>query len=401
MLLYRKYMEQMKTENMESGAVPSINEIFRERNQEFVEDAAERLHTSKSVEVNGMNIDYRRVFIPEARNAAIDANKQAAERFKQVAGGQLEVLLSERDRKYMTTEQASVEAKKYQSRAERLESDNVFPVLYLQGFGSGWEGNSELPFSAACEGRDAIVMSLPGYGNSDNPQSEYYKGKTDFAQEAEVVEKFLQQIGVGKVHLVGHSMGAEIIAELAKKSPELAASVTLLNPPPISHKETGVVGKTKSAIVTAVRFGLGGAAAQKSYKEGMKRDREVDYQKPLQEKIQATSPFSISRIMQRISEVLRLVQGERIKKFLEETTVPVQYISGSRDMVYPPGEMKNSGDKATESQVQKLSQIHDGNRIAEITIVKGGHHNMTQSMDEIIAAQSNHFQDEVEDEIFK
>ncbi len=105
------------------------------------------------------------------------------------------------------------------------------PVLLLPGFGSGWEGIAELGFSLVCEGRKVFMLSLPGYGNSDNPPAEYYK-TADFENEAEVVNSFLKQLDLRnkKIHLIGHSMGSQVLALLVKKHPEKIASLVLLNP---------------------------------------------------------------------------------------------------------------------------------------------------------------------------
>ncbi|MFA7319577.1 MAG: hypothetical protein WC022_03220 [Parcubacteria group bacterium] len=77
---------------------------------------------------------------------------------------------------------------------ESQENKNGDAVVVLPGFGSGWEGISELGFSLACEGRKVIMPSLPGYGNSDNPSEGYYK-TNNFNNEAEVISQLLESIG--------------------------------------------------------------------------------------------------------------------------------------------------------------------------------------------------------------
>jgi pimeloyl-ACP methyl ester carboxylesterase len=102
----------------------SINQIFENR-KDFILEVGEQLEreTKAEVEINGekLNVDYRVISVESLENKSGDA------------------------------------------------------VVLLPGFGSGWEGISELGFSLACEGRKVIMPSLPGYGNSDNPTEDYYK----------------------------------------------------------------------------------------------------------------------------------------------------------------------------------------------------------------------------------
>lgn len=98
------------------------------------------------------------------------------------------------------------------------------PVLFVHGFGGdalGWM----MVQNDLAQIADTIALDLPGHGASDKAVT----GGSLRAQ-ADVVAQFIGALDVGKVHLVGHSMGGGICIALALARPELVASLTLLAP---------------------------------------------------------------------------------------------------------------------------------------------------------------------------
>jgi pyruvate dehydrogenase E2 component (dihydrolipoamide acetyltransferase) len=103
------------------------------------------------------------------------------------------------------------------------EGDGV-PVVLVHGFGgdlNSWMFNQP----ALTDGRRAIAFDLPGHGGSGKDV-----GAGDGAMFADVVGGVLTALGVERAHLVGHSMGGAIVAMVATRWPERAASVTLIAP---------------------------------------------------------------------------------------------------------------------------------------------------------------------------
>ncbi|MFC1622960.1 alpha/beta fold hydrolase [Patescibacteria group bacterium] len=266
---------------------------------------------------------------------------------------------------------------------ESLENKDGDVVVLLPGFGSGWEGISELGFSLACEGRRVIMPSLPGYGNSENPSKEYYS-KDDFDNEAEVINQLIEKLVEkgDKVHLIGHSMASEVLASFAQNYPDKVSSLVPLNP-------SGV--EDEKALPLGVRFAASGMASAAKYNIRLYFSGEKDYQKGLKEFIPKTkSPFSKDRIMQRLSEANRLMTGKLLRK-IEKTSCPVIYISGEFDVVHPSGEEGESG-----SQLQKIIEaVGDATRLEKSVMAKL-HHNTTIAPDEITAANIDHYMNKAE-----
>ena len=97
-------------------------------------------------------------------------------------------------------------------------------VVLVHGFGG--DKNSWLFVQQPlAEDRAVTALDLPGHGASDKDVGD---GSLDTL--AGVVTGFLDAAGIGRAHLVGHSLGGAVIAAAAKAAPDKVASLTLLAP---------------------------------------------------------------------------------------------------------------------------------------------------------------------------
>jgi pimeloyl-ACP methyl ester carboxylesterase len=261
---------------------------------------------------------------------------------------------------------------------EEKENRNGDPVVLLPGFGSGWEGIAELGFSLACEGRKVILLSLPGYGNSSDPSQEYYKND-HFDHESQVVQQVIGRILQGKkAHVIGHSMGSEVMASVAEAYPENVSSLTLLNP--------AGVNKEENPVKLATTFLASGAHATMEYNARMFFAREKDYESGLYAHIdRPKSPFDKERIGQRLAEAEKLTHGHLVEK-LNNISVPITYISGEFDTVYPSGTIDDES-----SQLHRIVQSVQDNSKIEKSVMARLRHNTTLAPDEITAANIDHY----------
>jgi len=335
---FEKDYDDENTENTDLNKNASVSEIFEKERQKYIAEVGEQLESPKSaeIEVGGekLNVDYRVIAI------------------------------------------------------ESLENKDADPVLVLPGFGSGWEGISELCFSLAGEGRRVITFSLPGYGNSDTP-SDNYNEKTDFSNEAEAVNQLIEklkesgEIGDKKVHLAGHSMAGSILSEFASKNPEKSSSLTFLDSAGINEQE--------DMIPMAMKFFASGAHTTMEYKARLALSGGKDYEQEIHEHIPKTkSPFGVNRLKQRLSEARKLSSGKVVEN-LKETDVPVIFMNGALDIVFPPGDKNDEN-----SQLAKvINAVNDEAKI-DTSILTGLRHNTTISADEITAANMEHYFEEAE-----
>ncbi|WP_289535376.1 alpha/beta hydrolase [Pseudomonas sp. SO81] len=115
-------------------------------------------------------------------------------------------------------------------------------LLMLHGFG----GNRDtwLRFSRQFTERyHVIALDLPGFGQSSKPDVSY-----DVASQVERLHAVIQTLGLGKLHLIGNSMGGHIAALYSARHGDQVLSLALLN-------NAGVTTPTKSEMYLRVQRG--------------------------------------------------------------------------------------------------------------------------------------------------
>jgi pimeloyl-ACP methyl ester carboxylesterase len=101
-----------------------------------------------------------------------------------------------------------------------------------------------------------LIPDLPGWGES----TQHWLSSYDVAAQATRLAAFLESMGVGRVHLVGSSMGGNIAARLAIERPDLIRTLTLMAPlgvqaPEPSEAERELLGGRNPMIVeTTAQF---------------------------------------------------------------------------------------------------------------------------------------------------
>lgn len=108
-------------------------------------------------------------------------------------------------------------------RYARKGSAEGTPVLLIHGFGGDLD-NWLFNIDALAEKAPVIALDLPGHGQSDITLP-----NASVQALAGFVERFLTALGISKAHLVGHSMGGAIAAQIALSEAARVASLTLID----------------------------------------------------------------------------------------------------------------------------------------------------------------------------
>ncbi len=95
------------------------------------------------------------------------------------------------------------------------------PLLLLHGIGGSWRSWQTILDDLALE-RDVIAVDLPGFG--DTPPLE---GPVTIGTLADAVTAFLREHGLLGIDVVGSSMGARLVLELARRGGVVGAVVSL------------------------------------------------------------------------------------------------------------------------------------------------------------------------------
>lgn len=98
------------------------------------------------------------------------------------------------------------------------------PIVLVHGVGT--TSHYYRPLLEALAGRvPAVAVELPGIGGSSSDRI-----PTDVAGQADVVAAWLRATAIRPAAVVGNSMGAQTVVELARRHPELASRPVLIGP---------------------------------------------------------------------------------------------------------------------------------------------------------------------------
>jgi 2-hydroxy-6-oxonona-2,4-dienedioate hydrolase len=111
----------------------------------------------------------------------------------------------------------------------RFSSDAVtlapmLPVVLVHGLSVS--SAYLLPTMRALAGRVPFYApDLPGFGKSEKPAH-----VLDVPELADALGAWMDALGLGRAHLLGHSLGAQIVVDLASRQPSRVASLILAGP---------------------------------------------------------------------------------------------------------------------------------------------------------------------------
>ena len=117
-----------------------------------------------------------------------------------------------------------VEAGGRRLRHLRIGPDEGEAIVLLHGFGADmttWMFNQ----AALAEDRPVYALDLPGHGGSEKDLDD-----GSVAALAAVVRDYMDAVGLGSAHLVGHSLGGAIAAAVALDAPDRVTALTLIAP---------------------------------------------------------------------------------------------------------------------------------------------------------------------------
>jgi pimeloyl-ACP methyl ester carboxylesterase len=247
------------------------------------------------------------------------------------------------------------------------------PIIPLTGWGSGWEGIAPLAFSLACEGHMVFPVSLPGYGDSENPPRGYYGRNNFILLAAYTIADLLERLDIEEAVVIGHSMGAEIMTKLANALPHVVKKLVLLNPSGIDRygffSRFGLIW----------RFCKSGMALRNEYQKLLNASAEEDYIQPMIDWCsRQNNPFGWGRLNQRWAEFLSICEGMLLES-IRYVSVPTAFISGELDTVFPAW--------ASERVLRDAATLAPS---FESSILAGVGHNPTLYHSEITAAAIAH-----------
>jgi pyruvate dehydrogenase E2 component (dihydrolipoamide acetyltransferase) len=197
------------------------------------------------------------------------------------------------------------------------------PVVLVHGFGGDLNTWMFVQPALAEVGR-IVAFDLPGHGGSTKEVGD--GGPETFADAVDAIESAL---GIGRAHLVGHSMGGAVAALAALRHPERAASLTLIAPAGLGPEVDGDfidgfirVGRRREAAEVLGRLVHDPALVGRAMVEDVLRYKRLDGVSQALSAI-AAAWFASGR------------QQLDLTKQLLQLSVPVQVIWGRDDQILP------------------------------------------------------------------
>lgn len=121
------------------------------------------------------------------------------------------------------------------------------PLLLVHGLGSSVGNWAPIIPALTAAGREVIALDLPGFG--DSPP---LNGEVSIASLTDAVEGFIDEHQLGDVDLVGSSMGARMVLEMARRGH--GGAVVALDPGGFwTDTQVKVFGTTVGASIALVR----------------------------------------------------------------------------------------------------------------------------------------------------
>ena len=188
-----------------------------------------------------------------------------------------------------------------------LREPGDVPVLVLHGWGAHLEAIE--PIVAALEGETRVIaLDLPGAGESDPPPEPW-----DADDYMRFVLRFLDELGVERVHVVGHSNGGRVGICMAAEHPDRIGRLLLCDaaglPPRRGMKYKAKVGVAKAGKV-AGRMGTPGQRLQERLRAKVASTDYLNATEAMRGTFRRLIAMDLSDRLPRVSCTTLLVWGE-------------------------------------------------------------------------------------------
>ncbi|PRP67859.1 alpha/beta fold hydrolase [Nonlabens agnitus] len=231
-------------------------------------------------------------------------------------------------------------------------------ILFLHGFlGSSDQWSRMVEHYK--ESYQILLLELPGHG--DNSCEKKYT-LDDLAQE---IHQVLLQYAVDEIHFVGHSMGGYVGCAFAKAYPSKLLSLTLINSC-ATNDSTSRVEQRDRSLTLIQKYPQ--AFTKMAISNLFTTTERENYKAEIESMKQQAARISMASIS---NALIAMRDRPSFLPVLEDTSIPLQYIYGSRDEIIPPATI--------EVEIEKLKAINYE--------LESGHMSLVTHPNEIIKLQ--------------
>jgi 3-oxoadipate enol-lactonase len=213
------------------------------------------------------------------------------------------------------------------------------PVVMIHGLGG--TTNTFTPILAAFARHKRVRLDLPGSGRSSR-----VGGPLSIELFCDCIFKCMKHLGIGKAHVVAHSMGTIVAAHLAAAEPDAVASLALFGPllaPPDQAR-------------TAIR-----ARAAKAREGDMQPIADALLQSAISNETKARRPTAVAFVRESLMRqdpdgYARTCEALADAQAADTSAIacPTLLVTGEEDAVAPPQSVRMMGQKIAGSRVEVL-----------------------------------------------
>ncbi|MCU1407255.1 MAG: acoC [Glaciihabitans sp.] len=249
----------------------------------------------------------------------------------------------------------------------------AMPVLLVHGIGRSLGDWSEQHRLLSARHR-VYSLDLAGFGHSE-PLAERHT----LTSLADFTDRFLDVMGVGRVHLVGNSLGGAIAMQLAVGDPQRVASLVLVN--------SAGFGRTVTPAIRVMAIKpLGRVLLRPSARGARQLERSLFYdasfatEERVQEKVELAGRPHNARVFIEVAESLGTFRGvspgwrRSLLERLREVNVPTYVMWGDRDLILPAQHLEAARSVMPQAQSHlfentgHMPQIERAEEFAELVL---------------------------------
>ena len=242
----------------------------------------------------------------------------------------------------------------YRRAGKSAGGSETAPIVLVHGFGGDlntWLFNQ----TDLAETHAVYALDLPGHGRSGKDV-----GAGDLATLSGALGAFLDALGIGRAHLVGHSLGGAVALELALGRPEAAASLTLIASAGLGPEINGAyidgfiaAGRRKEMKTVLQMLFADPQAVGRDMVEEVLRYKRLDGVEAALRGI-AGAVFPGGR------------QGTVLAGRLAELAQPVQVIRGREDRILPPAQAEGLPANVAVTMIENAGHMPQMEAAAEV-----------------------------------
>jgi pyruvate dehydrogenase E2 component (dihydrolipoamide acetyltransferase) len=228
------------------------------------------------------------------------------------------------------------------------------PIVLVHGFGGDlntWLFNQP----DLAETHAVYALDLPGHGRSGKDV-----GAGDLAALSGALGAFLDALGIGRAHLVGHSLGAAVALDLALGRPEAVASLTLIAP-------AGLGPEIDMAYIDGF-IAAGRRKEMKAVLQMLFADPETVGRDMVEEVLRYKRLDGVEAALRAIAGAVFPGgrQGTVLAGRLAELAQPVQVIRGREDRILPPAQAEALPAKVAVVTIEGAGHMPQMEAAAEV-----------------------------------